>query len=591
MTATAEPVQFKGLSVEQVQQSWEEAEALGTSPEDIADRCSWLCCVQRQLGYFAALHEGAVGRGEVVSRAPPLPLILTWEGPEGAETYGMSLADGGGVTSVGSEKASESEVDQNTLLDQLLDCSRQAEDDSRFGKPGNDSSKKMQVRVSLMRGFEDISDSPLDWVPGEHGLWYSTPEMDTSMDAAASCVYLPEVAERLATAPDEVDDDGDDSEFDNVSEMSFSDSDSDFEASSQGSVEPEEDEEDDDEEEEEEYDIEDLKRVLEALVTRGAPAEEGEEDATPVEAGQLPQGGKLYRFASHEGTCSVSQLPIFKTRQVVSSHVRQLLIAQARLQVDENVQDETGELAEFAALTAKNVSVDTEIVDETAAPASSESSIRAFIVPSLGAYSNAHVRFSQRLSNFPDSGLENVKRIFVISPVWDCYVDGCGLPERRCSAYGDIELDMVTLESLRSSGPFIELAVEQDVNERSIEALLPLVKSCLPTGQPYMLVPILVGGLVWQKAEIYTKVLAPYLSDPENLFIISGDVNELGDELDIDRTPSSADTPQRWMTDVPTVSSADDANQLVPVFDALELFLAVLAQVPQGQELRLQRYG
>jgi len=45
-------------------------------PQEIAQQCALLCCVQRKLGYFAALHEGAVGSGSIVNRSPPLPLAL-----------------------------------------------------------------------------------------------------------------------------------------------------------------------------------------------------------------------------------------------------------------------------------------------------------------------------------------------------------------------------------------------------------------------------------------------------------------------------------------------------------------------------------
>ncbi|CAE8607364.1 unnamed protein product, partial [Polarella glacialis] len=114
-------------------------------------------------------------------RAPSLPLILSWEGPgleeeEGrAQVYGMSC----GATS------------GETLLQQLLGCGKLAAVDKRFLLPGVAEGKELKAKVSLLRGFVDISASPGDWVPGTHGLWYSD-------GARAQLVYSPEVAETLA---------------------------------------------------------------------------------------------------------------------------------------------------------------------------------------------------------------------------------------------------------------------------------------------------------------------------------------------------------------------------------------------------------
>ncbi|CAE8634580.1 unnamed protein product, partial [Polarella glacialis] len=169
------------LSISEVEQRWQKADALGMDAQKMAEICALLCCLQRQLGYWAALHEGSVGTGGVVSRAPSLPLILSWEGPgleeeEGrAQVYGMSC----GATS------------GETLLQQLLGCGKLAAVDKRFLLPGVAEGKELKAKVSLLRGFVDISASPGDWVPGTHGLWYSD-------GARAQLVYSPEVAETLA---------------------------------------------------------------------------------------------------------------------------------------------------------------------------------------------------------------------------------------------------------------------------------------------------------------------------------------------------------------------------------------------------------
>mmetsp|Transcript_62487 Transcript_62487/g.182661 ORF Transcript_62487/g.182661 Transcript_62487/m.182661 type:complete len:575 (+) Transcript_62487:90-1814(+) len=468
------------LSVVDVERHWEEARALGASPDDIANQCAVLCCVQRQLGYFAALHEGAVGKFSVVNKAPPLPFVLTWEGAGGIDDiYGMSLTVNGAPT----------------LLQQLLGCVKQSQSDHRFGAPAQTS--QVKAKVSLLHGFSDISATPTDWVPGTHGLWYCGLDKDGGLTEQ---VYVPEVVQSVA---------GDKG----------------------------------------------ISQVLSVFPLIGA-------DDGAEAVGTLPEGHILYRFEAFSGVCPVGNLPTMKTRAITPENAKEALLAQARIGLgDETVLDSTN--VRFAALTAKT----------------EDPRVRAFIVPPSGIYSNSHLSLAESLGSSPAAGLDRIRRIFVLAPVWDCYIDGCGLPERRCAWYGKMPLDLVVLERLRSSKAFTELTVEQDMRERAIEVLLPLVGCCLDRAQEFTLVPVLVGGLMAQKAEDYTKILAPYLEDPSNLFVVAGNVGELGETVDSSR---------RWTQALPTLVNREEGG-LTPVFDALELFLTVLAQTPEREQLRFSR--
>mmetsp|Transcript_16864 Transcript_16864/g.49303 ORF Transcript_16864/g.49303 Transcript_16864/m.49303 type:complete len:398 (+) Transcript_16864:1-1194(+) len=388
----------------------------------------------------------------------------------------------------------------STLLQQLLACVKRAQADKRYVLPGEDC--QLQAKVSLLRGFVDISSKPLDWTPGLHGLWYSGPREGGGRQLQ---VYLPEVASRVASGP--------------------------------------------------------------GTASARLPAAFGRTDE---EAGPLPEEHALYRFEALHGACPVANLPTMKTREVSKEHLKEVLLAQSKILPGEEA-GAAGAAARFAVLTARG--------DEPRA--------RAFIVPAAGAYSGAELGFNEGLSAVRPAGLERVRRIFVLAPVWDCYIDGCGLPERRCAWYGKMPLDLVVLERLRSTKAFTELTVEQDMRERAIEVLLPLVDDCLDSDQEFTLVPVLVGGLMSQKVEQYTKLLAPYLADSSNLFVVAGDVEELGESIGLDRGVDQPDGPRRWITEVPTMGQKD---RLAPVFDSLELFLAVLAQAPQGEEFSLNRY-
>lgn len=487
------------LSVPRVAESWEQAEALGKAPEEIAQLCALLCCVQRQLGYWAALHEGAVGSGKVVSEAPPLPLVLSWEGTGGPdEIYAMSLADNTGTT----------------LLQQLLSCGKKAANDKRWGAPGEEASKNIKAKVSLLRDFVDISTTPSDWTPGTHGLWYSD-------GTEAQLVYLPGVAEQV------------------VNEASADDM------------------------------VENLLRTVRSR----QPKDEADTEEAEAESSSLPDGHSLFRFEALQGECAVSALPSLRTRTISDDHLRDLLYAQARILARSGKELHQG---------------DSPLRFGMLSEGSENPQVRAFVVPNTGVYGNSETEFSESLLENPPAGLSEIRRVFVLAPVWDCYIDGCGIPEQRCAWYGKVPLDIPELERLRGSKMFQELTVEQDERERAIEALLPLARSCLPEDQHFTLVPILVGGLMTEKAETYTKLLAPYIADPANLFIVGGDVETLTDGFNWQKSADLDGGPERFMLQASNAINRRDF--VVPVFSALELFLAVLAQSSSRERLRMTRY-
>ncbi|CAJ1329278.1 unnamed protein product [Effrenium voratum] len=80
------------LAPSEVEECWAQAESMGDT-EAIAASCALLCCVQRQLGYLAADHEGKNGAARLVSQVPALPLALSWEGKD--HIFGMSIAVSG----------------------------------------------------------------------------------------------------------------------------------------------------------------------------------------------------------------------------------------------------------------------------------------------------------------------------------------------------------------------------------------------------------------------------------------------------------------------------------------------------------------
>lgn len=64
-----------------------------------------------------------------------------------------------------------------------------------------------------------------------------------------------------------------------------------------------------------------------------------------------------------------------------------------------------------------------------------------------------------------------------------------------------------------------------DENEHSIEMQLSFIAKVMESVGPkeFKIVPILVGSLNADKEEMYGRILAPYLADPSNVFVISSD--------------------------------------------------------------------
>ena len=72
------------------------------------------------------------------------------------------------------------------------------------------------------------------------------------------------------------------------------------------------------------------------------------------------------------------------------------------------------------------------------------------------------------------------------------------------------------------TGKFDQMSKETDEDEHSLEMHLPYVYKIFEK-KPIQIVPILVGALNETTERSYGKLLAPYLNDPENLFVVSSD--------------------------------------------------------------------
>ncbi|KAJ1873869.1 hypothetical protein LPJ57_004885, partial [Coemansia sp. RSA 486] len=98
----------------------------------------------------------------------------------------------------------------------------------------------------------------------------------------------------------------------------------------------------------------------------------------------------------------------------------------------------------------------------------------------------------------------------------------------QCTEYqtplGNICVDQEMVEELRQRGDWQTMGLDVDEDEHSLEMHLPYIYKVFEHKiSEITLVPILVGGLRLDGEKYYGELLAEYLNDPQNLFVVSSD--------------------------------------------------------------------
>lgn len=87
-----------------------------------------------------------------------------------------------------------------------------------------------------------------------------------------------------------------------------------------------------------------------------------------------------------------------------------------------------------------------------------------------------------------------------------------------------MKIDKTVNAELEKTGKFTKMEMSTDEDEHSIEMHLPYVAKVMEDFKDqFTLVPILVGSIPPDVEAVYGALLAPYLADPQNLFVISSD--------------------------------------------------------------------
>lgn len=128
-----------------------------------------------------------------------------------------------------------------------------------------------------------------------------------------------------------------------------------------------------------------------------------------------------------------------------------------------------------------------------------------------------------------------VSRIFILGPSHKVRLNGVALSPASIyeTPLGDLTIDRDIYNELYATNMFEEMSLQTDENEHSIELQLPyIVKAMSKRTEPYKIVPMMVGSIRPDKEAAYGRILAKYLADPENMFVISSDFCHWGQRFD-----------------------------------------------------------
>lgn len=155
---------------------------------------------------------------------------------------------------------------------------------------------------------------------------------------------------------------------------------------------------------------------------------------------------------------------------------------------------------------------------------------RAIIAPHAGySYSGPCSAFAYR-----QISAAVVKRIFILGPSHHVRLRGCALSSAKIykTPLYNLKIDEKINAELEESRQFTWMNMKVDEDEHSIEMQLPFIAKVMETWKDqFTIIPILVGSLTPDAEATYGDLLAPYLGDPENLFIISSDFCHWGERF------------------------------------------------------------
>ncbi|KAL6604039.1 hypothetical protein ACP70R_044400 [Stipagrostis hirtigluma subsp. patula] len=146
--------------------------------------------------------------------------------------------------------------------------------------------------------------------------------------------------------------------------------------------------------------------------------------------------------------------------------------------------------------------------------------VRAIIAPHAG-YMHAGSYAAYAFGNIDPA---SCSRVFLLSPSHRYYTSKCALTKATVysTPIGDLRVDQEVTNELNATGKFEIMDLSVDEAEHGFEMLLPYLFKVFQ-GHTVKIVPVLIGSLDSENEDIYGQLLAKYVDDPKNFFVVSTD--------------------------------------------------------------------
>ncbi|KAK8121911.1 UPF0103-domain-containing protein [Apiospora sp. TS-2023a] len=169
--------------------------------------------------------------------------------------------------------------------------------------------------------------------------------------------------------------------------------------------------------------------------------------------------------------------------------------------------------------------------------------------------------------------LSNAKRVFILGPSHTYYLPGCALTTyaKYATPLGNLTVDAAVLQELRATGQFRDIDRLSDVEEHSLEMHLPflykrLTQTFSSEAEYPTIVPILVGDNKGPEEKAFGALLAPYLRDPDNVFIVSSDFCHWGSRFSYTKY-----APENKIENLQSVTRSTGAPTNPPIHESIKM--------------------
>jgi AmmeMemoRadiSam system protein B len=157
-----------------------------------------------------------------------------------------------------------------------------------------------------------------------------------------------------------------------------------------------------------------------------------------------------------------------------------------------------------------------------------EKNVTGIIAPHAGYY------YSGATAAYAYAGIKpsNFKRVFILGPSHAWHLTTCALPEATEyeTPFGNLKVDEQVVKDLRDTGLFLKFEMSRDEREHSLEMHMPYIAHVM-AGQDFTIVPILVGSTDAKAEKKFGELLASYVNDTSNLFVVSSDFCHWGERF------------------------------------------------------------